>query len=816
MPSWSVADLLPGLWVLALGALLAATLRRWYDPLPRAVLAAFAAVLALLFGAVLVGGRTLLPVDALRAAPPFDRLAPAPTPSDPLTADLATVVAPARAAVRRTLRAGEWPLWNPDAGAGVPLLATPEAQAAAPPLLAVLPLPLARAAGAAAALQTLLALVFTFLFLRREGAGAAPAFAGALAYGLGGYLQLGLGRPQATAAAFFPALLYASALSVERGARRDLALLTAAAFGVLTAGDRDIAGTALLAALAFLLVRLARSRPPSERGRPLRAQLLAGALAVAFAAPLLLPAAAYAPSTAASEAARKGSRLIDDPFGLAGLADPGQSGAALAAARDRLVAAVAPGAPGIDRRGADAAAFTGTAVLLLALLTLLPAVARSSPRLGGERLCVVLAGLGLAAVAWPPAVAPLVDHLPLLHLRPPGVHRLALPLAFALAYLATAALTRLEARGGAAGSRRTAAAAIGGVALLLALALVAAHRVHPGLAVGGGKRLVVQLAVVALAAGALIAGALRGGGTRRLATLAVAAAIAGELLAFHARASPPVPRRLAYPPAAPLAHLADALAKHPGARFAGFRAVLSPDLATVYDLPDARIVGASRPYAYDLLTARLAPGRGDANGLFAHPLDPLYDLLGVRYVLTAPGVELGPPLALRFADSTGRVYERPAPLPRLVLPRTADVYRGGGWPERVAAIHDFAAAALVEESFGHGGPWAAAAGAAEVSVTGVAATHLTARASLAGERLLVASIYQDGGWRVQVDGAAVPTLFADGPLLAAWLPAGEHRIDLLYRPAAFVAGMLLAAAALAAAAAWLAAPGRGADAGRGW
>ena len=71
MPAWSPADLAPGLYVLVFAALLAAVLRRWYDPVPRPVLAAFLVVLAVLFRPVLVGGRTFLPVDGLRGAAPF-------------------------------------------------------------------------------------------------------------------------------------------------------------------------------------------------------------------------------------------------------------------------------------------------------------------------------------------------------------------------------------------------------------------------------------------------------------------------------------------------------------------------------------------------------------------------------------------------------------------------------------------------------------------------------------------------------------------------------------------------------------------------
>ena len=75
-------------------------------------------------------------------------------------------------------------------------------------------------------------------------------------------------------------------------------------------------------------------------------------------------------------------------------------------------------------------------------------------------------------------------------------------------------------------------------------------------------------------------------------------------------------------------------------------------------------------------------------------------------------------------------------------------------------------------------------------------------------RLLTGAVYQEGGWRLLVDGRPHPTVPTNGPLLGAWLPAGDHRLDLLYRPRRFAAGCLLTALALATALAWLTPPPR--------
>ena len=62
-------------------------------------------------------------------------------------------------------------------------------------------------------------------------------------------------------------------------------------------------------------------------------------------------------------------------------------------------------------------------------------------------------------------------------------------------------------------------------------------------------------------------------------------------------------------------------------------------------------------------------------------------------------------------------------------------------------------------------------------------------------------VYQDGGWRVLVNGEARPPEREPGVFLAAELPAGKSRVDVLYRPAGFLWGCVIAALGLAVGAA---------------
>src|SRR5436309_6779979 len=249
---WSPVDLLPGLWVGLLGALLASALRRWYDPLPARVLAVFALVILILFGAVLFGGGLLLPLDNLRGAVPFRHLPPSTPQGNPLQGDLLQLVTPSLAAVREAWSEGRWPLWNRRAGAGMPLLADPQAQSLQPLVLLGYPLPLLRAPGVVAALRVLLALVFGFLWMRRQGLGEVPALAGALAFGLGGFLLLWLGWPLANSAALLPLLLYGVARCDDPGRTRDAILLALGTLALLLGGHPETILYDLGVALAFL------------------------------------------------------------------------------------------------------------------------------------------------------------------------------------------------------------------------------------------------------------------------------------------------------------------------------------------------------------------------------------------------------------------------------------------------------------------------------------------------------------------------------------------------------------------------------------
>lgn len=608
MTSWTPVDLLPGLYAGSLAILLWSALRRWYDPVPVRVLAIFSLVLLILFAPVLFGGKLLLPLDNLRGHPPFQNLPPMEPHGNSLQGDLIQLVSPSLVAVRTELGQDRWPLWNPWVGAGMPLLADPQSQALQPIALAVLPLPWQRAAGVMAMLRVLLALTFTYLWMRRQGLGEGPSLAGALGFGLGGFVLLWVGWPIANSAAFLPAVLYALVRCRQVGRRRDFLLLTLAFLALLLGGHPETILYALGLSLFFLGKRSA----------------LALILALLLAAPALLPFLDYLPqtlrATRLSEAAPRGSLA------------------------QHWLQIAAPNAYGNNRYAdywgltninEDTGGFVGTVTFLAALLAL-----GARKRFPQERLFLAVAILSLVLLS-PWGL---------------GTRRLMLPLAFSLSYLGACTLERVR---------------LGEVRrwqIILAAAGLAAVIAWGYLGQGDGRLAPLRIGWLHWQGRFLVLGALLlvFGRGKRWTAPAAAALIAAELLLAHLPANPPMPQRLANVVNGPIRFLQ---ANLKGNRMAALGRDFPPNLALLYGLSDARVYNPMAPAEYLRHLEPILVGWWGEMPELGNPGHPLYRELGVRYLLTAPGVQL--PLRSVFQDKDGWIYEVANPRP----PRTDVIYR---------------------------------------------------------------------------------------------------------------------------------------------
>ena len=367
----------------------------------------------------------------------------------------------------------------------------------------------------------------------------------------------------------------------------------------------------------------------------------------------------------------------------------------------------------------------------------------------------------LAILARPPGLAQVFSLLPVLRESVSFHNRISLLVDFAVVY--GAACTSERWRRGEPGGRRF---ALAGAAL--AVFLIWAYLAHPGpdpeafawLRYGS---LALQLAVLA-ATLLLLARSFRAHAGWGLAFIVTA-----ELLAFHAPANPPVSSDLYYPETPPIAFLRQRL--DPWHRMTGLGSVLRPNAASVYGFADPRSSNPAKPAAYAEAIRRINVTPERPLDRLVSPTDPLYARLGVRFLLTPSGMLVGEPYRLVFRRPQAWIYRNRAALPFLFLP---------GMDPRASGLE---------------------LGAIEPA-------RMQARALLTESRLLASSVYQDGNWKLLINGIPSPTVKADGLFVAARLPAGESKIDLLYRPVSFAAGLAIAALALAVGAAlWVSPPG---------
>src|SRR5204862_4697258 len=100
----------------------------------------------------------------------------------------------------------------------------------------------------------------------------------------------------------------------------------------------------------------------------------------------------------------------------------------------------------------------------------------------------------------------------------------------------------------------------------------------------------------------------------------------------------------------------------------------------------------------------------------------------------------------------------------------------------------------------------------ELRVTKDAADRFEADADLDTGGWLVRVVTHDPGWRVSVDGTAAPLLRANHAFQGVHLPAGRHRVTMVYRPLPVLAGLAVSALAWPLAALLFARAGRRATA----
>ncbi|HLE61004.1 MAG TPA: hypothetical protein VI700_05665, partial [Thermoanaerobaculaceae bacterium] len=255
------------------------------------------AELAVLYPGVLLRGEVLSSSALAYGMAPWKGHRPLTSRSlraNPVLSDDMALFTPWDVATRAALAADAAPLWNPDTGCGMPLLANNQSAVLAPTqaLRFLWDSPQARTVGLL--LKGVLAGVGMFLLLCRWQLPAQAAVLGATAWANSAVITLWLLYPLAETAAWFPWLLLGLSRVLGVGGPPDrlgIGLVALAGAALLLAGHLPTAVQLLVAALAGTAVVALLS---SGARRRLPAAAAAIAVAVLLAAPQVLPTTGYA------------------------------------------------------------------------------------------------------------------------------------------------------------------------------------------------------------------------------------------------------------------------------------------------------------------------------------------------------------------------------------------------------------------------------------------------------------------------------------------------------------------------------------------
>jgi hypothetical protein len=774
---------------------------------PAAALALTLLPLAFTWGAF-VPGKTLAPTPMLAGVPPWSApertaavVAGSSTPN-PLLLDPTSQFIPWRMAARRDL------LFNPAQGAGAALLANGQSAVLYPTEALARLLPPFRASGFSQAARLLVAAWGMFLLARALAASQPAALAAAVVWTSAGFLQLWRLHPHSLVAATVPWIVWAAvALARRPGPRPAVALAAAGAAGVAAGHPETLLHGVLFAALAAVIALVA---DPAE-GEPAAAGGVAGAAGLARPASRRLGTRRVAGIAVWGTAAAALSALLAAPALLPFVDNLVVSGewrhrsaagtvieVPLGEALERLkpafalrtygnpLAGVWNGPENIVELGGGA---VGAAALVVAAAGALGARGRR------RRWAVAVLALGLLGLAvsvhWPLVSRPFGE-VPLL--RESLLKRLSLWWAAAVALAAAAGVDVWRQRVAAwrAGG--------GGLAPWLGAVVGAAATVAIAVAWAGGPPWAASRAVAVAEWGGLAAAAalllvpLRAG---MAVPLLLAALLLPRVPLFH-RWVPLADPASFFAESDATRFVARRLAEEGprGFRVAGLGGSLVPHSAAFFGFEEVRSYDpmAFAPYVDFLETFGPPPLYAWTNTDV--PGHPALAFLGVRFWFAPPRGrrEDGVVRAYRGADAT--VYELPTALPRLFVPRRVEVH-----PDAAAALAagralaDFAATATVAA--------APAAGLAAGTVVAnpdsrieeltVAGRRVAARVVAPGPTIVASSQPAIPGWRVEVDGRRVEPLAIHGAFLGLAVPAGEHRVEMLYAPVSWRVGLGLAA-----------------------
>lgn len=725
----------------------------------------------LLLGPAFLPGYVLSPAENVMALSPWKALAsPSPAPNHELF-DAAHYFHPTLLYAAGEIRAGRFPFWNPYQYAGAPFFSNPQSATLFPltALAYVLPVPLALALGAA--LKLGVAGLSMFWLLRVLGVSPVPALTGALGFMLGSQMVSWLQWTLSNAVMLIPALFAAVERLRERGTPGRIATLAAVAGLELLGGYPQVSLHAVLATGAWTLARA----PGATRGFLLRALLGAG-LGAGLAAVQLVPFADYV---------RESAVYAYRSAWTAPMHVPAQS----------AVTFVMPWFYGVgaERWG------TWPSFIMTTFVGLAPVVALPLGVLAARRHAVSRFFAGLALIAGGIHYGgPLLGAAaggPGLSL---GTNARLMPwLAFAVCALGALGLERAGA-----GAGRWLRVWFGLLAVGTLLGVLQSLDAPGAQAMSWSLGVQYVLALALLAAAAVATLGWLGSRTPRWGVALLACQLA-SLLPFAVTYNPIRDAQWFYPTPPAIAWLQ----QHQDGR-----AVLPGHLGSVYRVALAHGYDGMTPRRVEEIAGPVGSGNAVAAGFLENPLalwgsEPLspiavlrssaVDLLGVRYVVSPPGADLGWPGARVVYDGAdARIVERAQALPRALVVGRA---RCAGEAETIQLIRtgavDFRSEVILADC--QAPPRAEPAAGVVEMLPGADDDRLRLAVTSSGPGYLVVNDTWFPGWRATVSGVETPVLRANHAFRAVRVPAGRHEVEFRFRPRGFAVGLAVSLAALA-------------------
>ncbi len=751
---------------------------RYVRPLRFGTCVLLAALPLLLTGRAMIQGGAYASVDILYADPPLrahrEELGISGVRS-PSLGDVVYQHIPWRYAVRRALRHGQIPLWNPNVLAGEPLIAVQQAGVLRPAVWIGMLLPPAASWTFDVTVRLFTALLCAYLFLADLGCGTAPALLGAAGWAFSDFLVFFLGFSIAPPTAPFPLALLGARRVVREPGERSGALLTVALAGALAGGHPETAVHTGTAAALYFLFDLARA-PRGNRLRSCAVGAAASVLALGLCAVVLLPMAEILPVTY-EHALRKGWYALQ------------KRSVPAAESLFRLASQIVPYGVGVDGVSAIKPGHLVPSSYAGALLLPFAAIGLASRR--RERWFFLALGLASLAVCTKTAAADWIARLPFFDI---AINEYMI----VLVAFSACALAALGAQRVAEGRSRAALfVAIGSAAILLALVH---ERLRPSMnslhtpPAYRHARLAEQLAPL-LAAGVAIAAL-----GRRRAPEGVAVAtvilVASRVLE-EGRVNPTIRAEAFYPPPAVLARVP----RDAPWRIAAVGNRFLPNLSAVYDVEDVRGYSAMTLLALRETDELWCVPQGVWFNRIDDPARPFLSFLNMRWALLPAGAP-SPPGWPVIAEAEGlRLVENPHALPRAFVPgRVRGEPDAGKRLALLRTIKDFQSDGVVSEA---AGDWTVN-GDATCAVESYGADSITVSTKGTTVTMVGTSVPAWKGWNAEIDGRAMPLLTFNHAFVGFRVPPGSHRAVLRYLPDGFLRGAAVSLASLLVLAAWIA------------